>query len=330
MGLFGSSKTKSKTVQYLPGWLEDKSKAATDTYFDAANRDYPTYDGQRIADFTPQQQQAFDLTSAKVGQWMPAMELASGAVQDTLTRQWPEVYQDYMNPYLEKVTEGVLRRSNEAYDYQKKQMEGKAAAMGAMYQPNYLNQYQQNAFERQQLQLQEAMDKGYADAYDKAWQTYLRDAATTQQGANILSGLTGQQATLAQGDVTALLGTGGQQQAREQALLDLAYQEYMNEFNYPQQQMSQLINFLNAAPYTKITKGTTTKSTSPGIIDYLAAPAILGGAYMSLFNGAQPTSTAPGYTGVNTGGQGVQTGASGTGSGGLFSLADMLGTFAVA
>ena len=315
MGLFGSTKVKSKTVQYLPDWLEDKSKAATESFFEAANRDYPTYDGTRVAKFTPQQQQAFDLTSNKVGQWMPAMELASGAVADTLTRDWPTSVEKYMNPYLENVTEGVLRRMNDSYDYQKKGMEGKAASMGALYQPNYLNEYQQNAFERQQLQLQEAMDKGYSDAYDNAFQAYLKDTLATQQGANTLSGLAGQEATLAQGDINSLLATGGQQQAREQALADVAYQDFMNKFNYPQQQMSQLVNFLNATPYTKITKGTQTQSTSPGIIDYITLPATAIGAYAQAINGKQKPTNSTQDSAPNTGS---------SGGGGLLGLLDRL------
>lgn len=301
MGLFGSTKVKSKTTQYLPSWLEDKSKAAVEEYFDAANRDYPTYDGTRVAEFTPQQQQAFGLASERVGQWQPALDLATNTVADTLQRDWPSSVDQYMNPYVENVTSGVLRRMNESYDTQKKQMEGKAASLGALFQPNYVNQVQQNAFERQQLQLQDAIDKGYYDAYDKAFQAYMKDALVRQQGVETLSGLAGQEAVLSQGDISSLLGVGGQQQAREQALADIAYQEHMAEFNYPQQQMAQLVNFLNAAPYTKITKGTQTQSTSPGIIDWITLPASIYGAYETALSGGQQPSNSTQQPTPNTG-----------------------------
>jgi hypothetical protein len=74
---------------------------------------------------------------------------------------------------------------------------------------------------------------------------------------------------LATSDAAALQSIGGAQQAQQQAGLDIAYQNFMNQQNWPQQQinnMSTTLRGLNPAaiPTTQTTAGSTTQfSPSP-------------------------------------------------------------------
>jgi hypothetical protein len=96
-----------------------------------------------------------------------------------------------------------------------------------------------------------------------------------QQGTQQLGALAqmGDLAKLQQGlstsDAAALQSVGGAQQAQQQAGLDIAYQNFMNQQNWPQQQinnMSTTLRGLNPAaiPTTQTTAGSTTQfSPSP-------------------------------------------------------------------
>jgi len=65
--------------------------------------------------------------------------------------------------------------------------------------------------------------------------------------ASAMTGLAGQQQGFRQGDVASMMNVGAMNRARNQALMDLNYQNFVGQFNLPQQLMSGYANFLTGA-----------------------------------------------------------------------------------
>lgn len=73
----------------------------------------------------------------------------------------------------------------------------------------------------------------------------LSGAQTGAAGA--MQGLAGQEVGFRQGDVSSMMNVGAMDRARNQALMDLNYQNFVGQYNMPQQLMSGYANFLTGA-----------------------------------------------------------------------------------
>ncbi len=79
-------------------------------------------------------------------------------------------------------------------------------------------------------------------------------------------------------DVATMLGLGGQQQGQTQNEMDLAYNEFLRQFYYPEEQINWLTSILGGVPYGQTTMGQQpvgSSNTAGGILGGLAA---FGGA----------------------------------------------------
>tara|TARA_R100000805_G_C3616715_1_gene118637 strand:- start:1604 stop:2164 length:561 start_codon:yes stop_codon:yes gene_type:complete len=72
-------------------------------------------------------------------------------------------------------------------------------------------------------------------------------AGGQQQGAQAMSGYAATLPQLQQQDVSNLFNVGAMNRARNQAQLDLNYQNFVGQYNLPQQLMSGFANFLTGA-----------------------------------------------------------------------------------
>ena len=72
-------------------------------------------------------------------------------------------------------------------------------------------------------------------------------AGGQQTGAGAMQGYAGMLPGLMQGDVSNMMNLGSMNRARNQALMDLNYQNFVGQYNLPQQLMSGYANFLTGA-----------------------------------------------------------------------------------
>ncbi len=79
-------------------------------------------------------------------------------------------------------------------------------------------------------------------------------------------------------DVAAMLGIGGQQQGQTQSEMDLAYNEFLRQFYYPQEQTNWLLGMLSGTPYGQTTTTQQPVAQSNALGGALGGLASLGGA----------------------------------------------------
>jgi hypothetical protein len=225
---------------------------------------YQAYGGQRVAGFTPLQEQSFkgagNLGPAQqIGQGTQLAGMAGlgglGAGQQYAQQATnPYAMQSYMSPYMENALAPQLREA--------------ARASAIQGQQNQAQAVQQGAFGGSRSAIVEAerqrnLGQQQADIYGRGMQTAFEQARQAQQfGADLglrgygmagqMAGTLGQlgqtQFGQQQGAIQAQAAAGAQQQAQEQQGLSQAYQDFLTQRGYPQQQLSFMSDILRGVP----------------------------------------------------------------------------------
>lgn len=208
--------TTSVQTQDLPDWAKpyaqdvlSKGKAVTDV----SQNPYQAYGGERVAGFTPLQQQA--QTGAANIQTGPA-----GFQQDV---------GGYMNPYMNQILAPRLAEANRQYDISGMQANTQATQAGAFGGGRQALMQAENERNRN-MGLQSIYGQGLDTAFNNAQNQY-------NQGFNQNVQTLGLQNQL-----------GGQQQAQVQRGLDTGYQDFLTQKNYPYQQLSYMANLVRGTP----------------------------------------------------------------------------------
>jgi len=249
----------------LPAWYQTAQKALIGKASGIANESYTPYGGPKVAGLDPLQQQAIG-SAATTGQaggdtLAGAANLAGGA--GTLFNQ------DDFNKFLSPYTEGVVDRiaqlgqrnlTENLLPQVNKSFVGSGMPFGSRH-ADLTAQTVQKANEsilgQQALSLQEAQQQAMGD-YQGALQ---RQAQTAGIQAGIGSAQTQNQ--IQAGGFQNLMGGVGQ--ANQQQNLDSAYGDFINQKNYPLQQLDIVNSILKGySPYQAKTQTTYGGTPTPG------------------------------------------------------------------
>jgi hypothetical protein len=272
---------------------------------------YQAYGGERLAGFTPMQQQAFQ----GVANLRPAQQLGLGTQFSGLAglqglgagQQYaqqatsPGAMQAYMSPYTQLALEPQMREARRQADITGQQQASQAVRAGA---------FGGSRFGIMEAERQRNLGQTQADIYGRGMQTAfeqarqaqqfgadlgLRGAATGLQAAGQLGQLGqtqfGQQKDVIQGQLSA----GAQQQGLEQQRLGQAYQDFQNQRQYPYQQLAFMSDMLRGLPLSQQTQ--TMYQAPPSMLGQVAGAgmAYLGAQKAGLFGaegGAVPGGLA--------------------------------------
>jgi len=258
--------TQTSIPEYARPYVETmlgKSEALTDIN----QNPYQAYGGQRIAGFNPIQEQAFqNITNQQVAGQVGAGTAMAGAAglgslgagadyRNMATN--PNATAAYMSPYMQNV---VDVQKNEAF--RDAQMRNIGANLGAARQGTYGGARQLLAEQERNRNLQQQMANiqatGTQNAFQAAQQAQqfgttagLQGYGQALQGAGALGQLGqtqfGQQQAINQG----LQNVGAVQQAQAQQGLDLAYQDFLKQRNYPYQQLAFMSDMTRGIPLSQ-------------------------------------------------------------------------------
>jgi len=225
---------------------------------------YQSYGGQRIAGFTPMQKQAFQ-GAANLG---PAKQLGVGTrlaghaglgglgagqqYQQMATN--PNATAAYMSPYMENALAPQMREARRQADITAQQQSAQAVGAGAFGGSRYGMVEAENRRNLGQLQ-SDIYGKGMQTAFEQARQAQqfgadlgLRGNALAGQMAGTLGQLGQTQFSQQQGAIQAQAAAGAQQQAQQQQGLSQAYQDFLTQRGYPQQQLAFMSDILRGVP----------------------------------------------------------------------------------
>ena len=244
---------------------------------------------------------AAQLQNASLG--LGAMAAGSG---DRYAQQAtnPAASQAYMNPYLQASLQPALQEVQRQYDITGTQQMGNASRSGAFGGSREALMAAENQ-RNKNIAMNQMIGQGYNNAFQQAQQAQqfganlgLQGLQAGQQGvqgavgagqyglaglgqagasASTLGQLGQTQFGQEQAANQAMLAAGTQQQALQQKALDIDYQKYQSQLNYPYQQLGFMSDLLRGLP---LTQQSTSMYQNPSMVSQAAGLGTAGiGAY---------------------------------------------------
>lgn len=258
---------------------------------------YQTYGGQRMATATPEQQAARQSVAGmeQPGQFAAGTGLAAagglgalGAGQQYMAMATsPGAQQAFMSPYMQNVVD--LQKQEAIRDAQKGML---AQNLGAARQGTYGGARQLLAGTERERNLQQNLANIQATGAQKAYEDAIRGM---QFGTT--AGIQGAQAATQAGATLGQLGIGQQQagidlakaqeafgamgQAEQQKALDLQYQDFLQQQQYPYKQLGFMSDILRGSANLAATGGKTIYEPPPSVASQIGG---LGLAGLGVYN----------------------------------------------
>lgn len=313
----GGSSTPTSNTSYtsnLPEYARPYFERMMGRTEAESNQPYTPYSGQRIAGFTGDTGQSFDITRNVANQGTPGVNAGMQATQQAAGQGFgASNYQSnaiqqqafgqqqadqYMSPYMND----VIQRQKEAAvrDFGEGRASRDTQAINAGAFGGYRDAIQQGVAQRGLAnRMNDIEASGRQQAFANAQQQYNADRAasigaqtTTEQqrlaaaqyglaGANLgmqagaqMGALNAQQQGLTLAQAQALNAQGTAQQNLTQRELDTGYQDFLNQRDYGKNQISYMSNILRGVPVTP--SSVTTQYSNPNPISQYAGLTIAG------------------------------------------------------
>jgi hypothetical protein len=235
---------------------------------------YIPYEGPQIAEFTPEQEQAFTGIQGMVGQGQtyfdPSAQLAASSARAPTDQE----ISGYMSPYMQQVVDIQKREAERQGDVSQQKLATQAVGAGGFGGSRMaILEAEQNR--NLQTQLGDIQARGTAAAYEDAQARLAAQRQRELQGsAQFMNlGTTAPQQQLK--ELTAVEAIGAQKQAQSQQALNIAKDQFGREQTFPEQTLQQyqsVIRGFPLAPSTYTNQQTVTPAPS-----YLQQAAGLGG-----------------------------------------------------
>jgi hypothetical protein len=276
----GGSKTV-ETQNKLPEWMDRGGEELFGHAQGAGFREFPLYGGDRIAGFSPDQMQGFDMVRDASGMWGPAMAQAMTFAGNAGTPVGEADIAQYMNPYTQNVIDNTVRQMQDNFSRENMARHDSMAQRGS-----YLNEDRREIIDAINRQTQgQAIGNVAGQLQHGAFTDALGQANITRNQQGQAAQMFGQFAPmisqLGYGDAAAMLDIGGQQQQQAQSNLDLGYQDFLNQFYYPQEQLNWMASILQGMPYSSTQSQPVGSNNLGGQL--LGGGAMLGSAAIMAF-----------------------------------------------
>jgi hypothetical protein len=278
--------TQTSIPEYAKPYVEKmlgKAEAITES-------PYQTYGGQRLAGFTPLQNQAFKT----VGELGPTQQGAMGSGiaalgglgslnagnQYTQQATNPNAMSAYMNPYVQNALAPQMYEAQRQSEMMGQKNAAQAVGAGAFGGSRFGLQ----EAERQRnlgQNLSNIYGQGMNAAYDKGMQSLqfgsnlgLQGFGQAGQLANTLGNLGQQQFTQAKDAAGAQQAAGTAQQQMEQQQYDQQYRDFQNQRQHPYTQLAFMSDMLRGLPLSQYTQ--TMYQAPPNMLSQAAGAAAVG------------------------------------------------------
>jgi hypothetical protein len=248
----------------VPKWLQDYTVDLFSQQRAVSALPFQQYQLPRIAQQTAPTQQAYQTVQNAVGDWQQPTDAALQGIQNLAGTTSAANVGTYMNPYNQAVTDQIARLG--ARNLTENLLPGvsdqfvRAGSFGGSRMGEFGNRAVRDTQEAILGQQANLLNQGYSQALGASQQDLARQQGALTQTADLAR----MQQGLSSADAAALQAIGQEQQAMDQRGLDIAYQDFLQQQNWPQQQinnMSTTLRGLNPAAVasTQNTSGATTQ-----------------------------------------------------------------------
>ena len=233
---------------------------------------YIPYPAPRLAEFSPEQLEAqsgiagiarsglaSDPTLASSKTYMqPALD----ATQASLGQFDTAAAQQYMSPYMQSVIDIQKRKAMRSGDVQRQNIGTQAVGAGGFGGSRQAIQESEQRRNEAQL-LADIQAKGQQSAFETGAAQFERQKGRELAGGQQLAGLGEQAPRLALAELGALSGVGAAQQQQGQRGLDIGYQQFQEELQYPERTLQEYSSIIRGFPLTPNQFSVTQTATPP-------------------------------------------------------------------
>jgi hypothetical protein len=285
----GPAIATSKLPEELAPYYKDILGKAQALYNERTGEGFQPYQGPTIADFTPEQQQAFTGISGLVGQQAPVFQEAMDLTRSAAAPMTSEQMTQYMSPYQQAVTDIEKREATKQYESQVvPQLAAKAATTGG-FGGSRQAILEGMAADTQQRLLSDIQAKGSQQSYQDAVKRFQADRTAAGQAGAQLATMAPNQFKAQLGELGAIQTIGEEKQRQQQTALDEAFRQYQLERNYPYDTMSKYQSVVTGAP-VQTTQFAKPADPTPSIGQQLIGGIGTLGAAYGAFTGNNPLS----------------------------------------
>jgi hypothetical protein len=288
-----SVQTYGSTTSNIPQWMSDYNQGLISRANAIAAEPYQAYGGPRVAGFSEDTQNAFNMTrqaaNAYQGPLSQALGLTEGAIgqgtgglsaaqpyMQNAGGNYPAAVSQYMDPYVQNVIDRSKLEANRNYTENiLPQLDKKftaAGQYGSSAMAREANRAARDVTEGVQSQADAALSQAYTTGANIFGQDQQRQLALAQtagtlgtqerdqqlKGAAQIGALGQTQQQLGLAGAGALDTIGKMQQGQQQGNLDLAYQDFLRQKNFPRETTDWLSSVIRGMPAPVSTQTTST------------------------------------------------------------------------
>ena len=240
--------TEPKIAEELAPFLKDILGKGQALYKQRMEEGFVPFEGQTLADVTAQQRAAQEGIAGLVGTQKPILDEAGVLVRGGAERATAEALQPFMNPYQQAVTDIAKRQAQERFEQETLPGLRKQAIDAGAFGGSRAAMRESQAQDAQARLLADIQAKGDLAAFQDARRAFETQKAREAQTAEGLSGLA--QTGFAQQlkEFGQLEAVGREEQQRQQQLLDESYKRFLQERQFPEQQLGQYQSLVAGIP----------------------------------------------------------------------------------
>ena len=229
----GPALATQKIPEELAPYYKDILGKAQALYKEKTAEGFQPYQGPTIAQFTPEQEQAFTGLAGLAGQQAPVFTEAMDMTRAAAAPMTSEQVTEYMSPYQQAVVDIEKREAQKQYESQVvPQLAAQAATTGG-FGGSRQAILEGMAADTQQRLLGDIQAKGSQQAYEDAVRRFQTDRQASGQAGAQLAQMAPAQFKAELGEFGALQTVGEQRQRQAQTALDEAFRQYTREQEYP-------------------------------------------------------------------------------------------------
>ena len=259
---------------------------------------FQPYTGPTIAQFTPEQEQAFTGLSQLSGTTAPQFEEARTFTKAAAAPVTTEEIEARMSPYQQAVVDIEKREAQKQFDQNVLPKIRQAQIAAGSFGGTRGTLLEAQTLADQSRALADIQARGSAAAFDQAMQALGQERARTGQAGTQLGALAPSQLQTGIREIGALQSAGEARQQQTQAALDEAYQQFIQEQQQPYQTLDRYSAIVRGMPTPIVQRQPI--APSPTLGQTLLGAAGTAGSLYGAFGGFSPTGLfgmKGGYTG---------------------------------
>tara|TARA_R100000655_G_scaffold28645_1_gene58198 strand:- start:4004 stop:6700 length:2697 start_codon:yes stop_codon:yes gene_type:complete len=243
--------TTAFPAELAPYYKDILSKSQA-LYEDRTAEGYQPYQGPTMAEFTPEQQQAFTGIAGLAGQQAPKFAEAEQLTRQAAAPIATADIEQFMNPYQQAVVDIEKKEAQKQFE-QKTLPSIRAAqvAQGAFGGTRGTLLEAQTLAEQNRL-LSDIQARGSQQGFNQALQQAQAQRAREGQAAAQLATIAPQAFKAQLGELGAMQTVGEEKQRQAQTALNEAYKQFIEERQFPQQSLGQYQAVVQAQPASQM------------------------------------------------------------------------------